>query len=249
MSTRKDRFCAIFIYKTPPHLSRKEFEAKMSALIDEALLLPIVKQNVLKVDMIFRNDLLDDHIKVWNYVPAEPVLLVTAETETPDHFLAMLEDATVQKIVANIQESGLLSDSHSFCMDVLPKIDNPTPASGIHTIGIYQTPPNLPAEKFSQKFLAFIDKWIAHPAVKKNLVNYELWMNNSMFIDHMRAFGFSTPEFTCVRRANSKTLDDVKEMIQDSDTQKTILNANDDFGLNQAACFFAADVVTKVDKS
>ncbi|KAJ7670299.1 hypothetical protein B0H17DRAFT_1335615 [Mycena rosella] len=80
-SVRKDRFNVIGIYKVPPHLTKKELEAKLEAFVDEFLALPVVQQTALKMEMSFRNDLLNDHVKVLGYTPAEPAVLITAQTE------------------------------------------------------------------------------------------------------------------------------------------------------------------------
>jgi hypothetical protein len=49
---RKDRFHAFGIHKAPPGLSKKDFEAKLEALLDHLLALPLVQRNVLKLEMV-----------------------------------------------------------------------------------------------------------------------------------------------------------------------------------------------------
>jgi hypothetical protein len=40
------------MHKIPPHLSKTEFETKLEALLDEALQLPLVQQNLLKLELV-----------------------------------------------------------------------------------------------------------------------------------------------------------------------------------------------------
>ncbi|KAJ7366929.1 hypothetical protein DFH08DRAFT_929643 [Mycena albidolilacea] len=113
-SVPKDRFHIMGIYMVPPQLPKKASEDKIAALIDELLLLPVVEGNALKVEMIVQNDLSNEHVKPTGYAPTpaeDPVIIVTLQTETPDHFMAMVEDPAVQKVVASAKESGLLDAS------------------------------------------------------------------------------------------------------------------------------------------
>jgi hypothetical protein len=40
------------MHKIPPYLSKNEFETKLEALIDNALQLPLVQENLFKVEMV-----------------------------------------------------------------------------------------------------------------------------------------------------------------------------------------------------
>lgn len=89
----------MIIHKIPPHLSKHEFEAKLEALIDEVLQLPLVQKNVLKVEVvrilildyttyipltggqIFQQDLLDEHVKGFGFPPREPVVFLAVHCE------------------------------------------------------------------------------------------------------------------------------------------------------------------------
>jgi hypothetical protein len=51
-SAPKDHFHFMVMHKIPPHLSKTEFETKLEALIDEALQLPSIQKNLLKIEMV-----------------------------------------------------------------------------------------------------------------------------------------------------------------------------------------------------
>ncbi|KAJ7910311.1 hypothetical protein B0H13DRAFT_1876846 [Mycena leptocephala] len=98
-SARKDGFHVMGMHKIPPHLSKDEFETKLEALIDEAVKLPLVQRNLLKVEMvrcilifshptsrkfgdqIFQTDLMDEHVKPFGFPPREDVVFVEVQCE------------------------------------------------------------------------------------------------------------------------------------------------------------------------
>jgi hypothetical protein len=51
-SACKDIWQVLFIHKVAPHLSKKEFEAKLEGIIDEVALLPVIQKNLLKIEMV-----------------------------------------------------------------------------------------------------------------------------------------------------------------------------------------------------
>jgi hypothetical protein len=48
----KDRFHAFGIHKVPPGLSEKDFEAKLEAVVDRLLVLPLLQRNMPKLEMV-----------------------------------------------------------------------------------------------------------------------------------------------------------------------------------------------------
>ncbi|KAJ7121556.1 hypothetical protein C8R44DRAFT_876945 [Mycena epipterygia] len=234
-SARKDLFHAMIIHKMPPHLSKHEFETKLEALIDEVLQLPLVQKNVLKVEMIFQQDLLDEHVKAFGFPPREPVVFVAVHCETVDNLLALLGAAEVQKVVEKGKEFGLHSNSYGFSAEVVAKHDNPALRM-----------------QHDQKFENFIDNFLSVPAVKKNFVRFEMWQHNHMLDDHIRAFGYSESGPAFIHHAIIESWDSAMEMMKDPEAQHFVMNAGNDgkdFNLKTGGYVFAGRVVTKIDKS
>ncbi|KAF7351942.1 hypothetical protein MVEN_01156200 [Mycena venus] len=51
--------------QVPPHLSKKDFKSKSEALMHD----------------IFQNDQLDEHVKLFEFLPREPFVVIATETE------------------------------------------------------------------------------------------------------------------------------------------------------------------------
>ncbi|KAJ7885002.1 hypothetical protein B0H13DRAFT_2343348 [Mycena leptocephala] len=217
------------------HAQKDEFETKLEALIDEAVKLPLVQRNLLKVEMIFQTDLMDEHVKAFGFPPREDVVFVEVQCETVENVLALVGDAEVQKLVGNGQAFALHSNSYGFSADVDAKLDNPAPQEAVHLICVYNVPPHLSTTQHDQKFEAFIDNFVAIPA----------WKHNTMLDDHVRTFGYSAagPTFNW---------NNALEMMTDPEAQQFVFNAGndgEDFDLKKHGYVFTGRVVTKIDKA
>ncbi|KAJ7896567.1 hypothetical protein B0H13DRAFT_1885072 [Mycena leptocephala] len=219
-STPKNHFHFMVMHKIPSHLSKTEFETKLEALLDEALQLPLVQTNLLKVEIIFQENTFDEHVKAFGFAPREHVVFVKVHCEvglscnifatlvpeltrssqipmpiqTVDNLLALLGDPEVRRLVEKGKEFGPPSGSYVFAADVVARFDNPAPRDGaVHLISPYNVPPHVSSRKFEhdQKFEEFIHNFIAVPKVKKNVVRLEMWKHNNMLDDHIRALGYA----------------------------------------------------------
>ncbi|KAJ7443648.1 hypothetical protein B0H11DRAFT_2090916 [Mycena galericulata] len=233
-TARKDRFCATGVHKVPPHLSKKDFENKIEALMDDVLALDLVRRKALKMEMIFQNDRLDEHVKLFDFPPRDPVVVIATETETVDDLVEVLADAEVQKLFKKAEEFGLQSGTFGFSADAVPKINkNVSTQNPVHILGIYQVPPHLSRDEY-----------------EKNLVRYEVWQQNDAVGDRMhRDLGHPVSEPIFLVRAESETLDHVIEYLNDPQARKLVQDAKQDFSFNTNACLFTADVVTKISIS
>ncbi|KAJ7690884.1 hypothetical protein B0H17DRAFT_1201453 [Mycena rosella] len=239
--------------------------------MDHVLALDLVRKKVLKMEMMFQNDRLDEHVKLFEFPPRDPVVVIVTETEvrlaacvriaidpeissvlsqTIDDLVEVLLDAEVQKLFQKAEEFGLQSGTAAFSADVVPKINrNVSTQNPVHILGIYKVPTHLSRDEYGQKFHAFVEKYIALPAIQKNLVRYEVWQQNDAVGDRMQDLGHPVSEPTFLVRAESETLDHVIEYLNDPQARKLVQEAKQDFGFNTNACLFTADVVTKIDKS
>ncbi|KAJ7896582.1 hypothetical protein B0H13DRAFT_1885087 [Mycena leptocephala] len=240
-SAPKDHFHFMVMHKIPPHLSKTEFETKFEALADEALQLPLVQTNLLKLEIsstiphhpdivpltvrqIFQENTLDEHFKAFDVAPREHVVLVEVHCE-------LVGDPEVRRLVEKGKEFGPPSGSYVFAADVVPKYDNPAPRT---------------------KFEEFIDNFLAAPKVKKNVVRLEMWKHNNMLDDHIRALGYAEAGPVYIHHAIIENWDSALEIMEDLEAQQLVMNAGNagrDFNLKNDCYGFHGRVVTKVDKS
>ncbi|KAJ7856896.1 hypothetical protein B0H13DRAFT_2357165 [Mycena leptocephala] len=250
-AVRKDRFHAFGIHKAPPGLSTKDFEAKLEALVDHLLALPLVQRSVLKLEMLFQNELCDEHVKEFGFL-SPTIVVISMESESADHLLAVFCDSEVQKVFDSGKELGLQSGICTFSADVVAKIDSASPDAqngpGVHTVAILRVPHVLSPEQYAQQIHPLIDKLTALPAAQKTFRKYDLWVQNTVMDDHMRALGHPAPELTFIRRGESANLASVIELTRDAETRKLFLGAKQDFAYSANSFLFTADVVTKIDK-
>ncbi|KAJ7885812.1 hypothetical protein B0H13DRAFT_2343079 [Mycena leptocephala] len=254
-SAQKDHLHFMAMHKIPPHLSKTEFETKLEALLDEALQLPLVQQSLLKLELIFQDDVLDEVVKAFGFPPREPAVFIKVHCETVDHLLAFLGDPEVRGLIEKGKEVGPPSSSYVFAADVLAKHDNPAPRDGAaHLICVYNVPPHVSSRKLEhdQKFEEFIDNYLAVPKVKKNVVRFEMWKHNTMLDDHIRALGYAEARPVFFHHAITENRDRALEMMEDPEAQQFVMNAGNagrDFDLKTDGYAFYGRVVTKIDKS
>jgi hypothetical protein len=86
----------------------------------------------------------------------------------------VLQNPEVKKLFDSAKEFGHQKGTSAFATDVVQKIDHPTTQHGIHSIGIYTVPAHLSLDEYGQKFHRVVENFLALPAVKKNLLKYEL---------------------------------------------------------------------------
>ncbi|KAJ7925451.1 hypothetical protein B0H13DRAFT_2314461 [Mycena leptocephala] len=240
-SARKDGFHVMGMHKIPPHLSKDEFETKLEALIDEAVKLPLVQRNLLKVEVIFQTDLMDEHVKAFGFPPREDVVFVEVQCETVENVLALVGDAEVQKLVGNGQAFALHSNSYGFSAD-----------EAVHLICVYNVPPHLSTTQHDQKFEAFIDNFVAIPAVRKNYKRFEMALEAQYYAGRPRSHVWllSSGAYICTSRLEN--WNNALEMMTDPEAQQFVFNAGndgEDFDLKKHGYVFTGRVVTKIDKA
>ncbi|KAJ6514465.1 hypothetical protein C8R47DRAFT_572400 [Mycena vitilis] len=258
----KQCFSAIGIHRVPPHLSKKDFETKLEALVEGILIFPSVQAKVLKFEMIVQNDVLDEHVGLFAFPAREPAVAIAIRTKTTEDLEAVrfplrvfaapkifptqvLGDAAVQALFRKAEESGVRPGHWLVPSYVTRKIESSVPAQDmVHIIGVYNVPPDVSVEEYSQKFHVFVDKYVALAAVQKNLVNYDLWELRSATNGEDPA-----PHAAFVVRANSETLQNTLEYLNDAEAQSLVQKAKQDFEFNTSAWLFTADVASKIDRA
>ncbi|KAJ7766088.1 hypothetical protein B0H16DRAFT_1717318 [Mycena metata] len=251
--TKRTRF--IGIHKPPLNLSREEFERKASALGDAIAALPIAQNNLLKLDIIFQNTLMDEHMKGVGLSIAAPTVVMSAEYESLDHLqrARVLKDPALKKLLTESDDFGFRKHATAFAADVYSAVDAPDITAGLHVICVYSCPPQFSADVFGQKMKELMEN-IASQSIRDKLSHYSLWLQNDAVDKHLQALGYPAPKPLLVVRADSEHLDHMKEIFEHSDVSRLLKEGIRDLGFHrdsdnptEAHCF-SADIATKISK-
>ncbi|KAJ6459992.1 hypothetical protein C8R45DRAFT_1030240 [Mycena sanguinolenta] len=245
-------FHAWIVHNEPPHFSKAEFEAKLEALVDQAVLLPIVQKNLVKFEMAFQKDVVDEHAGSFGFPPRNPVVFCILQSETPEQVFEVLAAPEVRKVFDMGKEWGLHDFSSGFAATVVPKIDNPAPKDGKHLICVYNVPPSLSSAQHDNKWVEFMDEFIEVVARRNHFVRFDMWSSNNLLDEHMRAFGYSAAGPTFINHGICDGEEAMFEVMQDPAAHKSVMDAGNDgehFDLKVNAYVFNAHVVTKIDKT
>ncbi|KAJ7910310.1 hypothetical protein B0H13DRAFT_1876845 [Mycena leptocephala] len=171
-SNEKDRMVAVGIYKAPANLSKEEFETKITSFVDRMLAVPIAQKNFLKFEIIYQNELLNQHIKAFDLPEAPTSVWLTVEFETEAHCAEILTDPMFAKAFAEAEE--FVSCATGFVADVVTRIDRPTPKDRTHLMCAFQRPDHLSSDEYRKKFEVFVDRLLALPISQKNFLKHSL---------------------------------------------------------------------------
>ncbi|KAF7342585.1 hypothetical protein MSAN_02015200 [Mycena sanguinolenta] len=239
-------FSTFIVHKVPPHLLKTDFEGKVEALLDKALLLPIVKKNLVKCEMwTSMSALLDSR-------PGTLFFLSFCTARLRNSFFAILATAEVRGLFDMGKEWGLHNYSSGFSATAATKIDNPAPKGGAHLFCVYNVPRSVSSPEHDKKFVDYIENFVQVPACRKNFVRFEMWQSNNLLDEHMRAFGYSAAGPTFIHHARLESGNNMFEMMKDPAAHQSVLkagNTGQDFDLTGNGYVFSGRVVTKFDKT
>ncbi|KAJ7320974.1 hypothetical protein DFH08DRAFT_942004 [Mycena albidolilacea] len=254
-SAKEDRFLVIGILKAPEGLSKKEFDTRVEALVDGILSVPVAHQNVHKVELMFQNPSMDEHLKKFELPASPPMVTIVVETEisivdyakSKDHLLAPINDTEIRELFAPAAGLGFHRIA-SFSAEVSTLVDSDSPPTQ-HThraAGFFKLPPQLSVAQWKQQTAALVDELSALPALHKFWTKFQVWWQNTEFHPHSESLGLTPPEPTVILYGESETVEHMADFSKDPGIIKVISNANNDFGLNIEAHCGSVDVVTKV---
>jgi len=242
-SARKDSFYLLGIHKAPPHLSKKEFETGIEALVADWDALPIVKNTGLKSGMILSNDLLNTHLRATGMPEPRPTAILMIEAETPDHLVAALRDAEATELIAGAEQFKPERGACLFSAQATAKIDKPGPKERVFGIAILKVPHDLPIEQYERKLDAISDRFVALPIIQKYVLKSTLWRPDEVSMEtHTEAMGVPAPEHTFVAQDEYESQDRLMEITRDVGVQQLLEDAKRDLNLAEGF-YFAADVI------
>ncbi|KAF8209016.1 hypothetical protein K438DRAFT_1960743 [Mycena galopus ATCC 62051] len=191
-ATRKDVFTAFRLHPVPVHLSTKEFAAKLEALADSMLALPVAQECFRKFELMIPNDRFDTYFKALGFPPARPMVIVKAEYETAEHCAQFFSDAKAIGLLSKAEEfvgASVFSADESTRID----IDRSTDGSG-NWIGIFKCPPDLSPSEHCKKAGDVADKIAALPIMQRNIVKHTMWFQNEDLSSGAQVLGMPPPD-------------------------------------------------------
>ncbi|KAJ7758768.1 hypothetical protein B0H14DRAFT_2975524 [Mycena olivaceomarginata] len=244
-SATKDRFTALWLHPVPANSSPKDFAAKIDALGDMQLALPIAQANLLKYELIIPNDRLDSHFKALGFPQPRPIVFVKIETKSEEHYAKFLKDSEIVKSISGAQE---FVGASMISADETTRIDNARSAE--HDISgtwiAITEAPQLTGAQLAEKASGISDGIAALPIVQKNLVRHKMWLQNDALAMDVQALGMApaNPVVVIMQQASLNAtieiLNDPKAKQQFGEVQKIFPG--------QQTNRFCVDVVVKLDK-
>ncbi|KAJ6502801.1 hypothetical protein C8R47DRAFT_1210855 [Mycena vitilis] len=172
------------------------------------------------------------------FPPKEPAVLVAVQSLTQDHVVEVMKDEAVKEIFGRAEtEFGLQSGTYAFSGEVLEKMESDSPA------GLLDDSVHL----HYQEFHKLVDDLVPLPVAQKNLLKYELWLQDNIFDDRTQAFGYSAPDPVFLARAECRSWDNISAIL--STYRQMALDAGKKFSFGKGGSMFSVDVVTKLDHS
>ncbi|KAJ7621687.1 hypothetical protein DFH06DRAFT_1305712 [Mycena polygramma] len=195
-SASKSRFTAIALHPVPAHLSTKEFAAKIEALADARLALPVAQKTLLKYEIMIPNIGVGTPIQVAG-APSpsfQPVVLEVFECQTAEDFQVFLKDEKVAQSISTAAQDSQFAGPSIFSTDVVTRIDddikNKTTADVVTYVVILKCPSHESCAQFYERIEEEeSNRLVEVPFMKSNLLAHTTWMGNSTLADSVSAQG------------------------------------------------------------
>ncbi|KAJ6571100.1 hypothetical protein B0H19DRAFT_1129180 [Mycena capillaripes] len=263
-SVRKDRFSTIGIHKVPVGVSKKDFEAKVDALMDALSATPIAQKNFLTFKLILQKDGLDPYIKALGVPAAQPAVVIAAECQIAEHQAEIFGDAEVKKLLADAELWDFNANSCVFSAEVTTRIDVATanPMDRICAICVSKVPAHMSPTEFQEKMVELIDCWLKIPVCQQNVLKHTLWLQNDTMGPSVRALNYGT-EACVVAMIECESWDhllnvsiprvkffvDLRpvQVVTDGEHARVVTKLMQDFPFQADSNAFLAETVVKVD--
>ncbi|KAF7297394.1 hypothetical protein MIND_00973000 [Mycena indigotica] len=244
--------CAIGIYRAPasdPETNNK-FRSEMKKFMHDAHVLPASKNNLLKLNVVYQNDELQESgaLSKLGFPPAPATVVVTVEAKTKQDMLKCLEDSDLCNLVWNGASFGLQDGACVFSADIVTKIDqykSPKGHETCHGLFVFKIPSeyHFTVGEYHKKIEDMVDKFIALPIAQQHLVKHTIWLQNQELDEVFRHWRMPDPEKTVVLMLECDTWESMNELLTDDHIQRIIHEANADFKIHEDSNCFTGDVV------
>ncbi|KAJ7021897.1 hypothetical protein C8F04DRAFT_1195036 [Mycena alexandri] len=265
-ASNQDRVTIIAVREVPPHLSKEVFGAKMGALLEAFMALPVCKKNVLKWDLVCCDFAFEDsdhpYLTLCQILPMPSLFDASIRAigfrESQRHVLAVakyevLADPEFARLVMEgDKEFGFCSSSSTFIADVVSKIDGPGSANPARAFWILKAPSRFSREEFSHKLGGLVDRLLAMPNSQKTSQKHSMCIQSNTDTSLrrtdalLRGLGLPVPEPMVVLMTETKSLDDAIEFGADPAVKQLAAEATAELEFHVNGVGFLGDVESKV---
>ncbi|KAJ7768127.1 hypothetical protein DFH07DRAFT_807857 [Mycena maculata] len=207
-----------------------------------------MQRHIRKLEVMYMNNIFDEHLEALGLPKPKPVVVIAAETETPEEMAAVFRDLQFLELLKEGDKFGFRSDCCVFSADVTKKIDKPTGNDTVRVMCVFKIPPGLLNEEFQQKVEGFVERNVDHPANRNNLLEYTIWRQTETMDGEISASGYPPSDPTFVLFLEADNWDRIIQIAQDPEIQKMGAEARQQFGPATDSSCFGANIVTKLDK-
>ncbi|KAJ6589740.1 hypothetical protein B0H19DRAFT_1227095 [Mycena capillaripes] len=245
-STRKDRACVFLMRNTPPDLVLGDFIPKNEQYVEGLISLPVVQQNVLKHQLLYPNDRIQEQVQALEFEQALPNMWIRFECENQDRMMEVLLD---EKILAAHAHSALKgTGGYAFSATAKTRVDVPYTTDRVCASVVIKIPPSVESDTFHGAMDVMFDKIVALPVFQKNALTHTYWrIDQSMRIAHyIPGLEHPEPEIAIVT-AEFASMDSMIESLGHPVTKAICDEGFKAFpGIRIWGC--SMDVMTKIDK-
>ncbi|KAK7022203.1 hypothetical protein R3P38DRAFT_3538886 [Favolaschia claudopus] len=256
LTQTKDGSHAIFLYKTPPALSLDQFERLIDGLMDQVVVLPVIQENLNKLDMIFQTNAVDNQAAAFGFPPRDQIVVAVGRSETFDQWSAVMQSPDVRALFNKGKAFGLdncasLSAIDVYSAQAVSSTTGVNTNNTYHLFFAYNVPPDLAASKtYDLDFNEFLEGFLKVPVVQKNVVDLKSWKYSSELDDSIGDFGYSRCR-TLLSCAVVENADNLMEIMNDPAAQQYVLDSSEgggdqQFNLKKNGYMFTANFESKI---
>ncbi|KAJ7860045.1 hypothetical protein B0H13DRAFT_1901217 [Mycena leptocephala] len=241
-SVQKSRFTAIGIHRQPAKVTKKDFDAKINALVDSLVALPVVQKNFLTLNLIFQNNQLDAslnslaypetqgctmaiaELEIFQnnqldaslnslaYPETQGCTMAIAELESMDHFLEYIRDPAVRKILLEGEQFGFVSAASTCAVEGITRIEKSSLTERPLFVAIHKGPGITSPIQFQGNWSTTHDGCVALPVSQKNMLNHTVYLPNDGLTSEFQSLGIRAAEAAVIVMIQSETWDGMIEV-------------------------------------
>ncbi|KAJ7628829.1 hypothetical protein FB45DRAFT_1028895 [Roridomyces roridus] len=249
-SYRKDRVHWISIHNKLPNVTVDDFKGRRELLVKEHINIPVVQENLVKLDFIISNNMLDDYIKAAGLPAPSPVILLSGECATRDHVVQITDDPGVQALVQQFPElrpgrnvSVLVADSKV----LLDKESHISPSNRVHRFAMLEVPEGVAPHDCEAKLDALSNRFTKLALVQKNVLRRTVLATSVDNLDSaMRQLNVQLAKLpTFIIQEEYETQSNMMELLNSAEYKQILVEIKKIFSTS----IFCADVITMLNNA
>ncbi|KAF8142361.1 hypothetical protein K438DRAFT_1995050 [Mycena galopus ATCC 62051] len=250
-SARKDRCSGLAIHYAPADISQQMFKAKVDALVDSFLALPVCQRKFLSFNVMYPNSGLEENMKLSGIGQPTPSVWFEFECESEDHLTEIIGDEQFKKIFAEAKDFGFLDSASLFTADVTTKFDVPSPTTNarVHSSFAAKIPKDMSADQFHAKLEPVIDGYVQLPLCQKHILKHTYWRQNPNIANEARTLGYPEAEGLVVVLQEVETWNALVEIFDDETYRKLMFETLHKVLPGIETWGISFDVATKISTS